>query len=68
MEQTRSLHFATSYAIFKFIYMGNPRNHHAIFIADGNGTIGDLYHVVGSIATGMEYEHRKLDRVRRTLY
>lgn len=47
-----------SYNVYTAQYQGKP-NHVAIFVETDPGKSGALFHVVGNILRGMEYETRK---------
>ncbi|KAI0965280.1 hypothetical protein F4678DRAFT_467733 [Xylaria arbuscula] len=44
--------------VFLVAYRGNLRDHHALFIST-NGEDGQLFHVIGSISKGMQYETKR---------
>ena len=49
-----------SYEAFLVAFLGVPRDHHSIFIqTDETEGTGYLFHVVGTIQTGMEYEAKE---------
>jgi len=57
------------YQVFLIEYHGGgKREHHAIFVEmntmDGSG---DMYHVIGDIQRGMDYEHRQLYKPENSL-
>lgn len=51
---------STYYSLYQAYYHGMPREHQGIFVEThetGTGT-GHLYHVIGTVLQGMNYNHR----------
>ncbi|KAF1919475.1 hypothetical protein BDU57DRAFT_536458 [Ampelomyces quisqualis] len=46
------------YAVYLVLYVGAPREHHAIFVeTNSEDASGHKFHVTGNIQTGMEFGH-----------
>lgn len=52
---SHSKHNETGYRVFINGYLGAPRDHHGIFVELEEDGSGYLYHVEGSVQTGMRY-------------